>query len=199
MRDFSRFGVGKTALVVVLSFMLAMGSLPSESLGALHAYAGEQTQPEGDSVRVSPGETSGEASKDAVGTATGDRIAQDVPLVPSNPPASGATELKPSTPVAEGADNTSSNTTSSSGHVQADAPLAPEGLAVKPVAGTIVQDGLVFEVESGGAAVALVGWRGEAPSGVLSVPDAVATGGETFPVRKIGRGGGFSAELPLSQ
>ncbi|MFW4356391.1 hypothetical protein [Gordonibacter sp. KGMB07426] len=123
---------------------------------------------------------------------------------------------------AEGTDNTSSTTSSSgsgdaantaeksqvtrqlpltnsaatSAQTKGEVALSPE--AARASLGTIVVDGLTYEVNPDGASVALVGWHGTAPTGDLSIPSQVTSGADTYTVtalKSLG-GGGHSLTLP---
>ena len=73
---------------------------------------------------------------------------------------------------------------STSGQVEAQTPLSQQ--PAKPVAGELVQDGLVYRVLPGGQTVAWIGWSGSAPSGDVSVPATVVCGDFSYAVESVG-------------
>lgn len=162
---------GKFALAAALSCVLACG--PAFDGGAAAAQvsddaaygaeAGESAAAD-DTVSSAPEsdapEEPGSSSQDAAPSSPFERVSETAPLVPT------------------------------AGQVSADVALSEDDSAPAPAAGTVRSEGLVYEVLPDGAGVALVGWSGAAPSGMLEVPASVLCGGASYPVVKVGGGGG---------
>ncbi|WP_180326694.1 hypothetical protein [Raoultibacter phocaeensis] len=177
----------RSVLSVALAFALVTTSVPL-------AIADEGASGANDAAQAEASEAQG--AKKPETTLPADCISEDVALPEAEAPADRVfkdVEIAP--PEAPEGPGESGAKAPAVPKAAADVPLAEKN--PKPAVGTLVFDGLEYELNQDGETVTLVGFHGDAPRGDLVIPSRIKSGEDEYSVTRVEFRGGAYISLRL--